>query len=566
MKHLTGARAYTKALVPRLQHAFQHQFKGLQIQCTLKRGALQIPVEHVSSAELNPQEILLTLEQLVRDCAPPTTVTSGEQVTQPLPVQVSLKVAGERRAYVCHSFTVTLTTTVIDAEPEPTLNASSTNGHSESHYLETHRSSPRSPLLIESTTALEQRSDVHGQALLPMASSEAIQPHRSSKLLNPWVAGIVAAAVLGAGVSYYAFSQASPTPTPTVTPSIAPVTAVTALGRIEPQGDIIKLSVANAQDNRVEQLLVQEGDHVSAGQVIAILQGVDKKKAALIEAEQNVMIARARLAQVQSGEAKISELAAQRANIARLEAQLRTQTTEGQAEITSAESALRNAEATYQRYQMLYEAGATSLAEVENVQKDLETAQAQLAIAQAQLANTIETLQQQIQQEQSLLAKLSEVRPVDVQVVQAELNYALTQVDKAQAELEDLYVKVPIAGQILKINTRIGEQVDTSAGIVELAQTDQMYVIAEVYETDIGKIQLGQQATVVSENGGFEGEVSGTVDHIGLQIGKKNILDADPAAEQDARVVEVKIRIAPEDTPKVAGLTNMQVRARIDLD
>lgn len=92
---------------------------------------------------------------------------------------------------------------------------------------------------------------------------------------------------------------------------------------------------------------------------------------------------------------------------------------------------------------------------------------------------------------------------------------------KAQAELEDLYVRVPVEGQILKINTRVGEQVNTSEGIVELAQTNQMYAIAEVYETDISKVRMGQRATVVSENGGFKDEVEGTVDHIGLQIGKK---------------------------------------------
>jgi HlyD family secretion protein len=525
------------------------------------------------------------LEQLVRDCASAPAVSSpGEYPrVQLLPVEVSLKVAGDKRAYVCHSFTVTLAAAGVNAGSTPPLQTDSYGNGTHSNRVEC-----AAPSVLEisdsgaiaSGTMTQDSSkelspvpdspskvaDLEDRPFMLAASEE--NQSRSFQIfskVNPWIAGAVLAASLSGGVSYYAFSQASPSPPPAPAPSIAPITTVTALGRIEPKGEIIKLSVANAQDSRVEQLLVEEGDRVEAGQVIAILQGLDKKNAALTEAEQNVAIARARLAQVQSGTAKSNELAAQQSNIARLEAQLRTETTEKQAEIARVESELRNAEETYERYQMLYQSGATSLSEVEKTQKNLETVQAQLTIAQAQLDNTTATLQQQIQQEQFQLSNLSEVRPVDVQVAQAELNYALTQVEKAKAELEDLYVRVPIAGQILKINTRIGEQVNTNNGIVELGQTDQMYAIAEVYETDVGKIQAGQPATIVSENGGFKGEVHGTVEQIGLQIGKNNILNSDPAAEQDARVVEVKIRIAPEHTSTIAGLTNMQVRVRIDL-
>lgn len=127
-------------------------------------------------------------------------------------------------------------------------------------------------------------------------------------------------------------------------------------------------------------------------------------------------------------------------------------------------------------------------------------------------------------------------------------------------------MRVPVAGQILKINTHVGEQVNISEGIVELGRTDQMVAIAEVYETDVGLLQLGQRATVVSEHGGFDGELHGVVDHIGMQIKKQDVLDADPTADKDARVVEVNVRINPEDNERVSGLTNLQVRITIDLE
>ena len=393
------------------------------------------------------------------------------------------------------------------------------------------------------------------------------QPISLKKTLSGWIPGTVLVTALSLGAAYYSISQAQKQiPTPVAAPKVAPAKAVTALGRLEPRGEVIKLSVANAQDSRVNKLLVEEGARVASGQVIAILQGLDKKQAALAEAEQNVAVARAKLAQVQAGDAKAGEIAAQKAAVARIQAQLRTETLEKQAAVTSTSAELRNAEKAYQRYQTLYQQGAVSAFTLAEKRQNFETTLAKLNEANAQLENTKSTLQEQILQEKATLDKLKEVRPVDVQVLEAQLKYAQTQVEQAKAELDDIYVRVPVAGQILKINTRVGEQVNTSQGIVELGQTDQMYAIAEVYETDVGKVRLGQRAAIVSENGGFEGELQGTVDHIGLQIKKKNVLNSDPAADKDARVVEVKVRIDPKDNPKAAGFTNLQVRVKIDLN
>jgi HlyD family secretion protein len=348
-------------------------------------------------------------------------------------------------------------------------------------------------------------------------------------------------------------------------PIVAEATTVTALGRLEPKGEVIKLSVANAQDSRVNKLLVEEGDYVKAGQVIAILQGLDKKQAELAETKENVAVYRAKIVQIEAGEAKIGEIAAQKANIARLEAQLRTEKSDKEAELASAQAELRNAKTEYDRYETLLEEGAVNAQVRDDKRKAYEMAQARVNESKAHLATTIATLQEQIRQEKAVLQKLLEVRPVDVKVVRAELQQAMARVKRIEAELEDYYVRVPIDGQILKINTRVGEQVNTSQGIVELGRTGEMYAIAEVYETDVSQVKLGQRATIVSEHGGFDNNLHGTVDHIGLQIKKKDVLESDPAAPKDARVVEVKIRIDPQDSLKVAGLTNLQVRITLDL-
>ena len=375
------------------------------------------------------------------------------------------------------------------------------------------------------------------------------------------VAGISVIAL----ISFYMLSNFYATPlkvTSAPTAKVSIVKAVTSLGRLEPQGEVIYLSApASAEGARIAQLSVKEGDWVKAGQIVAILDSRDSRQAALLEAEQNVALARAKLAQIQAGEAKVAGLAAQQANIARLKAQLRTETTEREAEIARAEAELRNAESTYRRHQLLHQEGAISTSARDDKREVFETAQAKLKVAKAQWANTVSTVQAQIQQEQSVLNKLKEVRPVDVQAARAEVDSAMATVKKAQATLDLAYVRASRDGQILKIHTWPGETIGNK-GIVELGKTDQMYVVAEVYQTDIQKVRLGQRATITSD--AFSGTVKGTVDQIGLQIFKRDVLSTDPLADTDARVVEVKVRLDPTDNQKVAGLTNVQVNVSIN--
>lgn len=542
--------------------------KAFQIHCTVDAQRSLISIDLVSPIELDPQNIFAGLEKLIRD----SVLESSEPEQQfeapvSLCITLSLWEPRKKHTYVCHTFTLDSVDSVCHSHNHPVANAAS-------------------PLILETTqvkltldyrpAVVDRRLESSQTQVTLECSPELVEPiifetAKTSAIANllsranPMVMLALIAAGVSGGLGYYALAQekTEQSLTPASPPSVASPATVVALGRIEPQGGIIKVSVANAQDSRVNRLLVKEGDRVQAGQVLAMLQGLDKKQAELVEAQQKVEIARAKLDQSRSGSAKQGEIAAQAANIARLEAQLLTAAAEKHAEITQAKVKLRNAETDYQRHEQLYQEGAISRSVLDNKSENVETSQAELDQVYAQLDNLRTTLQKQIQQERSMLANLSEVRPVDVKVSQSELNYALTQVDQVKAALDDLYVRAPVAGQILKINTRVGEQVKTGEGIVELGQTEQMYAIAEVYETDVRRIKPGYRATIVSENGGFAGELRGMVEQIGLQIKKKDVLDSDPAAEKDARVVEVKVRLEPNDANKVAKLSNLQVRIRI---
>jgi HlyD family secretion protein len=192
----------------------------------------------------------------------------------------------------------------------------------------------------------------------------------------------------------------------------------------------------------------------------------------------------------------------------------------------------------------------------------VETTQSQLNEASAQRNRTVQILQAQITEARATLNRITEVRPVDVQAAQAEIESAIAMMERAKTDLNQAYIRAPIAGQIIKIHTRPGEKL-TDAGVVDLGQTDDMAVIAEVYQTDISKVRVGQPATITSQ--AFPGEVKGTVYEVGLEVRQQNVFSTEPGENLDRRVIEVKIYLSPEESKRIASLTNLQVQVAIEV-
>jgi len=461
------------------------------------------------------------------------------------------------------------------------------------------------------------------------------------KSRRSWLIALALIAILGVGgVIAYVFikpqeKKAATPPTPLQTTKPVPV-RVSALGRLEPLGEVIQLSAPSSGQAPplVKQILVQEGQQVRRGQIVAVLDNLDTNQANLTKAKAELQVANRNLAKTKAG--KPEEFAAQQATIARLEEQLRGERLAQQATVNRIASQLkgeivaqqatvariqeqlrgqkvalaatvarvaaeqRNAQADVQRYETLYQDGAISsqerdrrrlLAETSNQQlnetsanraQTIATLEQQLAEAQANQAKNIATLeqqlveananrdkiigslQQQITEEKAKLSRIQQINPADVEVAQAQISSALAAVQQAQASLDLSYVRSTTDGEILKIHTKPGEKI-ADKGIAEIGQTQRMRVVAEVPEDSISKVRIGQTARVISNNGAFEGEISGNVAEIARQVGKQDVLNTDPAADVDSRVVEVKIDLRPADIDKVAGLTNAKVQVEIDI-
>jgi HlyD family secretion protein len=128
------------------------------------------------------------------------------------------------------------------------------------------------------------------------------------------------------------------------------------------------------------------------------------------------------------------------------------------------------------------------------------------------------------------------------------------------ARVEMSLVRAPQRGQVLEIFSRPGEKVGPE-GVMEIGETDNMTVVAEVYETDISRVAVGQRATISSP--ALQNRVSGVVSKVGFKVGRMDVLDVDPIARADARVVEATITL--DDPTAVERMTNLQVDVEIEL-
>jgi HlyD family secretion protein len=178
---------------------------------------------------------------------------------------------------------------------------------------------------------------------------------------------------------------------------------------------------------------------------------------------------------------------------------------------------------------------------------------AELAKSQAELESDRTQLEREKKIGKAMATSASKLEALELQV-----KASAAGVKAAEATLNLSMVRAPHDAQILYIHARPGERVGVE-GVVEIGRTDKMYAVAEVYETDIIHVAPGQQATVSSP--ALAAPVSGTVESIGLKVGRLDILGMDPVAEADARVIEVNILL--DDVEAVNALTNLQVEVEI---
>jgi HlyD family secretion protein len=302
---------------------------------------------------------------------------------------------------------------------------------------------------------------------------------------------------------------------------------VHSLGRLEPRGTVVRVSAPSGNEGAcIASLMVTEGEDVIAGQVIAILDTRDRRRGALIEAEANVIAAKAKLAQVVAG-MKQGDIDAAHASKDLATAQMRV------------------AKRELERAQKLVSANAFSEEEFEVRRWALERA-------------TLE-----VQRTEGLLASTREIRTTDVEAQRAQVMIAEAAVETAKSNYAVTSVVAPFDSRILKIHAWPGERPNES-GVCDVGCVSQMQAVAEVYEADIALLEVGQPATIQVETLGME--LNGVVAELGYMVARKVILTNDPVSDTDARVVEVRVDIDPDQIGRVVRLSNARVQVQFSIE
>lgn len=316
----------------------------------------------------------------------------------------------------------------------------------------------------------------------------------------------------------------APPPPPPLTTRL-----VTALGRLTPRGGVVTLSIAagnSGGSQTVKRWLVSEGATVRRGQLLGLLSSWAELEQSRRQAEAQVLLDRARLEQVLAG-----SRSGERAKAV--------------ADLRAEQVVLPYLEISQNKSQQLFKEGAIS---------EEELGKARSALAQGQAR--IEALRGGVKDALT-------VRPVDIQVARSQLTVSEAGLGQAIKQLENAEIRSPLDGRLLRIYSWPGMK-ETDQGLAQLGRVQDMQVWAQVFQTDVARLRLGQRASVWAESGGFSGKLQATVSEITGEVSNRDIFSINANNNVNARVVLVKLNLSPADSKRLANLTGLNVNVRFE--
>ncbi|MDA0374426.1 MAG: efflux RND transporter periplasmic adaptor subunit [Planctomycetota bacterium] len=247
-----------------------------------------------------------------------------------------------------------------------------------------------------------------------------------------------------------------------------------------------RASLASKTQGRLDAVLVDEGDRVDEGQLLAVVEH-DEQEAAVREAE--AVLARARLA-----------VPAAEASLAQVEAALKT----AEAAIGEREAAVVEAGATaaerrsaYARAEELVQRQIQSPADLDRAREARDVAEARVVVARASL----ETARVDLGQSRAAV----EVQKSQVELFRQDVAAAEAVLTRTVASRENAFIRAPFAGMVLRREAEPGEVVSpantgasgSKTAVVTLADFATLEIEVDVYERDIARVAEGTPCRVV---------------------------------------------------------------------
>jgi multidrug resistance efflux pump len=297
--------------------------------------------------------------------------------------------------------------------------------------------------------------------------------------------------------------------------------------------------VGSEIQGRLQQLLARQGDTVTNGQLIAVIQPQEWKAALGFFTNS----ARQSTAQVAQAEADLDFQEAQTSNLIwQSEASLAA--TKDQ--VAQARADLENAELTFNREQELRKQGVDSPKDFDQARTACDAAKArveslrhQTVAAEAAVALAKST-SGQIAARRAALAASRDQRAA-----------ASAQAEKAQVQLDYTQIRAPSDGVVDVRAALQGEVVNPGQGIVTLIDPNQLWVRADVEETYIDSIRIGDQLPVRLPSGA---QRTGTVFFRGIDADYATQRDVS-RSKRDIKTFEIRLRCNNDDRALAVGMT-----------
>ena len=328
----------------------------------------------------------------------------------------------------------------------------------------------------------------------------------SRKLIITGVAAVIAVVLIGVIMRRSARTAEA---AGTAVVSIPHGDFVAGPGRVEPNSEDIK--VGSEISGKLKQVLVEEGDAVTEGQIVAILVNADQH------------------AQVLSSQAVVHQREAELRKV--INGARSQERKEAFSTVEENKAVMENARAEMERHNKLFTEGIISREENERYIR-------QYNVAAAQYQHSAE--------HHSLID--DNPREEDRSAAEATLELAKAQLAEAQARYEKTLIRSPINGVILRKHHRSGESVSNSSTvpdpIVTIGDNSMLRVRVDVDETEVAKVKVGQPAYVTAD--AFDRQkFPGHVIRVGKELGRKNVQTSEPTEKVDTKILETLIQLDP---------------------
>ncbi|CAN5539502.1 efflux RND transporter periplasmic adaptor subunit [soil metagenome] len=371
--------------------------------------------------------------------------------------------------------------------------------------------------------------DETNQVEIVRASSNVAQLHRLQPRLSAggkqskkkWIVGAAISLIAIGGLSAFTYthsgSQGTPVTTTVATPAPPVVTVTTdaaKMGRVSSAltvtgsvSAVDPLTIGSqASGLSIVQVLVEEGDYVRKGQVLAILDS------SILQAQLKGMEAHMMGSRASARKAIQPNRQEDIAGLAAAYQQAMADVQQRQAMITQMEATLTNAHSNARRYKDLLKEGAVSQQEADNHATDEVTASTNLQGAKEQFYAAKFSAEQS---HNKLEMAQRGGRKEDIIVSEANADETAASVQQLRAQIDQTIIRAPDEGLITKRLAHIGDVASNGKALFEMIRKGQLELRAQVTQSDLSRLRPGITAALSDSVRSVTGtifQISPTVD------------------------------------------------------